>query len=109
KVSPLEPIALERPSSKLVIEDVAIRLGYAPIESSSYHVRLLSDDGELLEPPREIRAGGEQFVVPLASVLRDHRYVVVRVFAKRRNRSLPRAFEAHVRVGDLAHVVGVRH
>src|SRR5690606_664327 len=39
KVSPLEPIALERPSSKLVIEDVAIRLGYAPIESSSYHVR----------------------------------------------------------------------
>ena len=113
RVTPLEVVTIkprgaERPAF-VELADLAITAGVMKASKTSYQVRFLASDGDLLGTS-SLPARGEVLSVHLPARLHALDYVVVEVTGKRNTTTLPRACQIHLKpVGDTFRLLGVRH
>jgi hypothetical protein len=112
--TPLELMTVSPPTpeqpARLVLLNLAIQSGFVDAEELDYRVTFHDEQGNVLLSLSQDWAAGAVVTIPLRAELAEHDYVVARVRGLRKERALPRAFEAHLMpAGRSFEVVGIRH
>lgn len=95
------------------LRDQAVSDGISPAAGTHYRVEIVDSEGRPLTAPRELLLTSEQLSQPLpASLIGDHKYVVLRLTAERNGKLSPLACDVHVAIdedGVARRVIGLQH
>jgi hypothetical protein len=110
RVTPIEFVSLER--TKLLLRDEAVTRRVVPRDITDYRFDFFTSTGSAAAETMRLHPKDDklELVLPDGAMLAARDYLVVQVTARRGKRTLPRAFEVHVKLeGDRSTVVGLRH